>query len=348
MNEPAHNAGREIERPLSICDQENTPLCVRSNSEQLPIAAALPRELLIQDVERLPSQCQLLTTNEFTVFQVYAEQIPHLMHEIGRLREISYRLEGEGCGRSLDLDRFDQTYVHLLLWSQHKQELAGAYRIAKADQIIARDGKQGLYTHTLFRYDDWLLQAMGPALELGRSFIRLEYQRHYSALLLLWKGIALMIAKEPHYRTLFGAVTISNEYSDLSQRLLESFLRTYHFDPVWAQGVIARNPPPRNFERAFKDDERLRNVRTVDQLSEMIADIEPDHKKVPILLKQYLKLGGRMLSFNVDNDFSDVIDGLIAVDLLGIDQRHVVRLLGSEAAERFLIHHGRKLMRKAG
>ncbi len=313
------------------------------SAAMIPVAEGLYPETLAQDIFLLPPECLLLETEEFGVYLARAEQIPRLLHEIGRLREITFRAVGEGTGREIDLDRFDRYYYHLVLWSRRKNELVGAYRIGKTDEILARYGKRGLYTSTLFRYRRRLLQTMGPALELGRSFIRAEYQRNYASLLLLWKGIGKLIVREPKYRHLFGPVSINNEYNTLSRQMLEVFLRANNFRTDWARYVKPRHHPsrpnphrwnPRVFQRAIRDPE---------EISELIAEIEKDRKGVPVLLKQYLKLGGKLLSFNVDPKFCDVLDGLIWVDLLDTDPRIIVRFIGREAAEAFLRHHGRSL-----
>ncbi len=308
-------------------------------TEMLPIADPLYPEVIAQDVSLLPPEATLLETDDFAVLAVTADQIPNMIHEIGRLREITFREEGEGTGKPLDLDRFDSYYTHLVLWSRKAQEVAGAYRIGKADEVLRRFGKKGLYSSTLFRYRRKLLDAMGPALELGRSFIRREYQKQYASLLLLWKGIGRMIVREPKYRNLFGPVSINNEYNTSSRQMLEAFLRANNFDTAWARYVKPRHRPKRG-KTTWDPKVFNRMINSPEEVSNLIAEIERDRKGVPILLKQYLKLGGKLLSFNVDPDFSDVLDGLIWVDLLGIDQRIVLRFLGRRDAQAFLAHHG--------
>jgi putative hemolysin len=307
----------------------------------VPVSGPLYPELLAEDVCLLPPESVLMETDEFAVHAARAPQLPHLLHEIGRLREITFRREGEGTGRAIDLDPFDQYYVHLIVWNRRKQELVGAYRVGKTDEILPRYGVRGLYTSTLFRYGRKLIDSMGPSLELGRSFVRPEYQRHYSALLHLWKGIGRMVTREPQYRHLFGPVSINNEYNTVSRQMLVAFLRANKFSVDWARYVRPRHPPRR--PRTHHWDARIfeRTITDPDDMSELIAEIEKDQKGVPILLKQYLKIGGQLLGFNVDPDFSDVLDGLIWVDLLEISPKILARFLGRAEAERFLAHHGR-------
>lgn len=314
---------------------------VRRPKEQLPIAEPLYPELLAEDIAMLPPETLMIETDEFAVHFVTTSQIPHLLHEIGRLREVTFRSIGEGTGRAVDLDRFDQHYCHLILWSRKKRELAGAYRIGRSDEILARQGKRGLYTSTLFRYTRSLIEEAGPALELGRSFIRPEYQRSYSGLLLLWKGIARVIVREPRYRILFGPVSINNEYNSTSRQMLESFLRANNFNSDYARLVKPRNRPMKPLKHRWNPDIFRRTITDPDDMSEVIGEIERDHKGVPVLLKQYLKLGGKLLGFNVDPEFSDVLDGLIWVDLRLSDPRILGRFLGREDCEAYLRFHGR-------
>lgn len=315
----------------------------RGGAAMMPVAEGLYPETLAQDIYLLPPECLLLETEDFAVYAARADQIPSVLHEIGRLREITFRAVGEGTGREMDLDRFDRYYLHLILWSRRKNELVGAYRVGKTDEILARYGKRGLYTSTLFRYRRKLLQRMGPALELGRSFIRAEYQRNYASLLLLWKGIGKLIIREPKYRHLFGPVSINNEYNTLSRQMLEVFLRANNFRTDWARYVKPRHHPARPSPHRWNPRVFQRSIRDPEEISELIAEIEKDRKGVPVLLKQYLKLGGKLLSFNVDPKFCDVLDGLIWVDLLDTDPRIIVRFIGREAAESFLRFHGREL-----
>lgn len=152
-----------------------------------PIAPAIDPDLLQGEIGRLPQRQFLLSNGEFDVFYCSAEQTPQLLREIGRLREATFRATGEGTGRPSDIDLFDSYYLHLFVWSRQRRELVGAYRLGRVDEILRRFGRKGLYTHTLFRYTRALLDRIGPALELGRSFVRREYQRSFSPLMLLWR-----------------------------------------------------------------------------------------------------------------------------------------------------------------
>lgn len=325
-------AGREGFKPqtaLPLGRRERTP-------ETVPVAAPEPPEGIAEEITALPGDCLLTESRDLRVYLAEAREIPKTLREIGRLRELTFRAAGEGSGRSLDLDRFDEHYLHLFVWNAGRQELIGAYRLAPTDAVRKWFGVRGLYTASLFRYGDRFLDRLGPALELGRSFVRQEYQKGFAPLLLLWKGVGAFIAKHPRYRTLFGAVSISNRYEALSRELMVSFLERYELLRDWT-GLV-RN------RRAFRE-KLLTGIRrpafpesgfNVDDLSAVVNDIQQEQAGVPVLLRQYLKLGGKLLGFSVDPKFAHTLDGLILVDLTRTEPRLLDRYLGKNEAAAFL------------
>lgn len=305
-----------------------------------PVANAQDAAMVRREIEALPKERLLVSSGQYKVFVAQAGEIPKVLLELGRLREITFRLAGEGTGHPLDLDRFDRHYEHLFAWNREASELIGAYRIAKSDEVIERLGTRGLYTNTLFHLQPEFYENIRPALELGRSFVRPEYQKGYLPLLLLWKGLGHYVARHPRYRTLFGPVSISKDYNPSSRALIVSFLKSRHCDELLAGSVKprkkfeARGPrecDPRNFSSLLTN---------LDELSEVVADLESDGKGIPILLQQYLNLGGQILDFSVDRKFSNVLDGLIVVDLLKPTHRQLERYMGKANAAEFLRFHG--------
>jgi putative hemolysin len=189
----------------------------------------------------------------------------------------------------------------------------------------------------LFAWKPSFLERIGPALELGRSFVRREYQKTYAPLLLLWRGIGQFLVRNPRYKVLFGPVSISTDYGTASRQLMVQFLKAYRQSPELAPMVRARNP----FRtRPFPIAKQLvkESAWDIEELSTLVADIELDRKGVPILLKQYLKLGGELVAFNVDRNFANALDGLIVVDLRKTDIRLLERYLGKGGAASFLAH----------
>jgi putative hemolysin len=275
---------------------------------------------IAREVEALPDDACLLSEGSFQVFCATAASIPATLHEIGRLRAETYRAVGEGTGSVVDLDAFDRDYLHVFLWDRAARRVVGAYRLGEVERIVRARGVTGLYTRTLFRYDMGFIRRCGPALELGRSFVRREYQRSYAALLLLWKGIGRFVGRHPHYRVLLGPVSVSARYSERSRQILMASLRRHHLNMQLAPLVEALHPP-------FEESEGLEPGATMDGV------------EMPVLLRQYLKLNARLIGFNIDPDFGHALDAFMMVDLTTVDRRLLARYLGEEATTGFLARH---------
>jgi len=327
-------------KPFSIPTRMRAAL-PRKHQER--IAEEVPSRFVVNDIAALPAERLLIENAEFAVYAARASELPHAIDELGRLREITFRAAGEGTGRSADLDQFDAYYWHLLLWNKEKQELAGAYRAGETDAIIRAHGIKGLYTNTVFRYDEQLFLKIGSALELGRSFVRPEYQRQYAPLLLLWKGIARFVAAHPETPVLFGAVSISNEYSSLSREMIVRYFEQRRVKDEdgreFADLIQARTPFRAPKLRRWDCGALCSLLRDLEELAEPISDLEEDGKGLPILLKQYAKVGGRLVGFNLDRKFSDVVDGLVIVDLRQTDPSVLERYMGKEGYAGFCRFH---------
>ena len=302
---------------------------------QEPVAAPVPTNLLAEEVERLPEDRCLAANGDLAVYLGRAREMPQLLREVGRLRELTFRGAGEGTGKGRDVDAFDEYYWHILLWHKTRRELVGAYRAGNTAEILTERGIGGLYTSTLFRYDERIFQKLGPALELGRSFVRPEYQRQYAPLLLLWKGIARMVARQPEIPVLFGAVSISNDYNEASREMIYRFFEAHMQDDELAGLIEPRRPFRPGLLRRWDCRGMSHALRDLDELSQPITDVEADGKGLPILLRQYAKIGGKLLGFNVDRKFSNVLDGLVVVDLRQTESAVLERYMGREGATRF-------------
>lgn len=293
------------------------------------------------EIMDLPDRTLMLDSGRMSVYIAKSKQVPNIVREIGRLREVAFRAVGEGSGNEVDLDRFDRSYRHLFIWHHDKQEVIGAYRLGLTDEIVRAQGLGGLYTRTLFDFGKPLLDELGPSIELGRSFIRPEYQRTFKPLLLLWKGLCRFVYLKPKYRYAFGTVSISNEYQSLSKRLMTEFLTTTTMASTLGDLVSARNPHQPEPVTHW-DHDRVRVVCTsLENVEALVREIEDDRAGVPILVKQYLKLNAKLLAvFNVDREFSDVIDGLMLVDFTNVDRRIADFYMGRDETVEFLQYHG--------
>lgn len=320
-----------------LLNRETQSVKPSSSSEQLsPIAAGLPVGELLEELNNLPEESKLLTSGEFDVYCTKSQNIPSLLHEIGRLRELNFRQVGEGTGLAIDIDHFDHDYLHLFVWDRENQCLVGAYRLGLVDQLIEKHGVAGLYSRTLFNYDQRFIDQMGKSIEMGRSVIAQQYQKSMSALLLLWKGIATFVHQNPDYTHLFGPVSISNDYSDTARQLLAQSMTLHHYDNNCAEYVTPSNPLPEH-HRDWNTS-MLTALGDLQLLSRVIARID-EGKGVPVLLRQYLSLNGKLVCFNVDPAFNNALDGLITVDLRDVQEKTLARYMGREQTHEYLTYH---------
>jgi putative hemolysin len=305
-----------------------------------PLTPPVDPELLAREIESLPAAALLVSSGELQVYCAPAARLPRTLEELGRLRELTFRAVGEGTGRGSDTDAFDAYYQHLFIWSATAREIVGAYRLGRTDLISRRLGQSGLYSSTLFAYHELFFKLLGPALELGRSFVRAEYQKSFAPLLLLWRGIGEYVGRHPRCCKLIGPVSISNDYDPISQALLVGFLRQRNFDPLAPTMVRARRPfRPQLSLRSLVGPAPPANLET---LSALVAGVEPDGKGAPVLLRQYLRLGGRVLGFNIDPDFGNSLDCLVLVDLRRTAPRVLQKYMSAEAWDRFSRRHRRR------
>jgi putative hemolysin len=305
-----------------------------SDGTPQPLVAPQPSHKLVTEVLRLPSSALLVEQGKYQVLLAGAKSIPSLLDEIGQLRERTFRAVGEGTGQACDVDRFDNHYQHLFLWSSARHEVVGSYRLGKVDQILRDLGPDGLYTNTLFKLKPDLLDRLGPALEMGRSFVRQEYQCQAIPLALMWRGIGQYLVRNPTYKVLFGPVSISKEYEGLSKRLMVEFLSKRFGHNSLGPLVKPRNPLRDRLSRQERDT-LAALVRDADDVSALVSEIETDHKGLPVLLRHYLRLNAFLLSFNLDASFGDCIDGLIVVDLRTAEPKLLRRYLGEAGYESY-------------
>jgi putative hemolysin len=324
-------------RPDGVKDAEALP---RTRLAPEADTSSADAARLAAEINELPGDAMLVASGSYIAYCATAAQIPNCLREIGRLREVTFRAVGEGTGRDIDLDDYDKYYRHLFVWDTTRREIVGAYRLGLTDRIMRGHGLKGLYTRSLFKFSRRLIDEISPALELGRSFIRAEYQREYAPLHLLWQGIGQFVVRHPHYQTLFGPVSISGRYQTVSHQLIMQFLQNNGYTSGLSTLVKATNPPKQRGSRSVRHALRNGLVSTLDEVSSLVAEVENSEVGVPILLKHYLRLGGRLLGFNVDPNFNDALDGLIVVNLTETNRRILERYLGRAGAAAYLRHHG--------
>lgn len=294
---------------------------IRESTEQWSVEAA--------EIAPLLETQQLVQAGAFTVFWMEARQAPRLLDRIAVERELAFRAVGEGTGHDRDRDDFDDRYLHLCAWDHAHQALAGAYRIGVLPLEM-------LYTSTLFHFDRRMDHLLSPAMELGRAFVRAPYQKQYAALMALWVGIGRLVLTRPDTRYLFGAVSIPATYSPAARALMVAFLRRHALHRQFAQLTTPRHPIPAVFAGAAA---QVPDTADVDALDVRVRAIDREGKGVPVLLRQYLRLGARAFAFNIDSAFNDALDVLVAVDLPGAPAALLRRYMGIDGARAYLASH---------
>mgnify|MGYP000473336649 CR=1 FL=1 len=283
-----------------------------------PVAVETESAVLKKEIEGIAEDYLLFNMKNYDIYCSPSVKIPNVLNEIGRLRELTFRAVGEGTNRSIDLDEFDLYYYHLFIWDNDTDRIVGAYRVGKGKDIIDRYGIKGFYINTLFKIRKQIMPVLYESIELGRSFIIEDYQRKPLPLFMLWKGILYFLIKNPEYRYLIGPVTISGKYSEVSKELIMKFIIRNHWDAELARCISPRckyrvethDPDVDVMVEASGD-----NIATLDKL---IGDIEPSSDKLPILLKKYILLNGRIVGFNIDPKFNMCLDGLLILDLFDV------------------------------
>lgn len=292
-------------------------MCKKEETKQ-NIIEPVDSESLLSDINQIADNCYLFKKGNYSVYCAPFTQIPNIMREIGRLREITFREIGEGTNKKLDMDQYDTYYNHLFIWDNDKKKIAGSYRIGKGKDILNKYGKNGFYISSLFKIKNGFLSVLEKSLELGRSFIVKEYQRQPMSLFLLWKGILWYLIKNPDYQYLIGPVSISNFYSGQSKSLIEQFLKVNYFDYSMSTFIVPRNKfkiPKRIYQTNRIILEEIDNDIKI--LDLYIKELQPE-LSLPVLIKRYLQMNGKIIGFNIDPDFCNCLDGLMFVNISDI------------------------------
>jgi putative hemolysin len=279
------------------------------------------------------TESKLLQSKNYEVFLVSAQQTPNILKEIGRLREITFREIGEGTNKEVDLDKYDKFYKHLFLWDNQAQKIVGAYRMGIGKDIFKNHGINGFYINTLFRIEPELYSMMQKTIEMGRAWIRKEYQQKPMPLFLLWKGIIHVTLRYPDHQYLLGGVSISNQFSEFSKSLMIEFMKSNYYDPYVAQYIR----PKKEYKVKLKDADKdfvFDSVKSdMKKFDKIIDEIEPDGLRIPVLLKKYIKQNCKLVAFNVDPKFNNAIDGLIYVRISDLPEKTVRPVLEEYQAE---------------
>ncbi|UZO81961.1 lysophospholipid acyltransferase family protein [Aquimarina sp. ERC-38] len=280
------------------------------------------------DIEHEIQYCRdhkmrLLSSKNYEVFLVKKENVPNILYEIGRLREITFRAIGEGTNKAIDLDIFDEYYHHMFLWDSKAKKIAGAYRMGMGADIYRQKGIDGFYLQKLFRFEPELHNMMSKSIEMGRAFIIKEYQQKPMPLFLLWKGIVHCTLRFPEHKYLIGGVSISNQFSNFTKSLMIEFMKSHYYDPYVAQYVRPKKEfkvKLRDADKDFVFDESKSDLNKFDKI---IDEVEPGSLRLPVLIKKYIKQNAKVIAFNVDPLFNNAIDGLMYIKISDLPESTV-------------------------
>lgn len=288
------------------------------------VAPAMKKADLHSDIQalRAPSNTALITQAKgYEVYLAAAKDLPHVLLEIGRLREITFRSIGEGTGLSRDLDPFDTYYHHLILWDTQQNNIAGAYRMGFGQEIMREHGIKGFYLRSLFKIKPEGRYLFREGLELGRAFVTEPYQMRPLPLYLMWKAIIHIVLTHPDIHYILGSVSISNRFSRTSKSLIVQYVKKYYFDAEYAEHVRPRkNFKPKLTPTAAEilTSSSLSDLKRIDK---MIAQFEPDGIRFPVLLKKYLAQNARIVGFNVDPLFGHSLDGFMYINTKNLPEQ---------------------------
>lgn len=286
------------------------------------VVQAVDPVLLGRELDSIAAERMLIRVGDMCLFCAPTSDIPLTMREIARLREVTFRAVGEGTSLEMDSDEYDDLYEHLFIWDAGKQAIAGAYRIGFGDVLLDNRGFEGFYTYTLFEFSRHLNEVLRQSMELGRSFVVPEYQRRSQTLLLLWRGILHVLLRNPSYRYLMGPVSMSGGYSMAAKWLLIDYIKANHWNAELARYVVARNGVGA-LGRPAVDAESIRGISSTEEIDKLIRDVEPSGQGMPVLMKKYLQLGGRVMGFNIDPLFNDSLDAMLILDLCDVPKDKV-------------------------
>lgn len=285
-----------------------------------PLADPVPIHLLTDEFKLIRQEFELFSTKNYSVVCAPTLKIPAIFTEIGRLREQTFRIVGEGTNKSTDIDEYDFYFYHMFIWDTDSDRIVGAYRIGKGNDIMKSYGIKGFYINSLFRISKNFSPVLTQSLELGRSFITKDYQKKAIPLFLLWKGIMVFLVKHPEYRYLIGPVSISNDFSKVSKSLIVEFIKKHFIEDSFSGYIHPRKKFVSETDKVI--DRKIfvdTSEKDINKIEKIIMDMEPGYK-LPVLLKKYLEINGKIIGFNIDPDFNYCLDGLLILDLFQTPQ----------------------------
>jgi len=281
---------------------------LKPKSKMDTIAESAPIDAVKTEILNLGAP--LLEKGSNQVFLSTAKESPSILHEIGRLREITFRKAREGSGKSLDLDRYDNEFLHLFLWDKDANIIIGAYRLG-IGHLLHTNSNYHSILYDFYEKNDFIEDILKDSMIMGRAFVVPEYQQKAFPLFLLWMGILSVLRSQAPIKYIIGQTSLPNSFSDYSKLLLTGFLWKHYNDQEKSEHFNAFHPftvKPNILISNWINKSVPEDVKRMDKIIECI---EPNGAKTPMLFKRYIEQKAVCLGMNIDPDFQNSVDILM-------------------------------------
>ncbi len=323
-------------RSRSYALETNIPVKTAEKKEvkQAEIDPPTDLPLMLAELEAIREKSFLYSTANYDCYLADYADIPNIMHEIARLREEAFRAIGEGTGKNLDQDEFDVYFKQMFLWDTVKQRIAGCYRLGIGSEIVPKYGIKGFYVSTLVNIDESFSDKLSHTIELGRSFVALDYQKEVLPMMLLLRGLSDVVVRYPEINHFIGPVSISAWYPKFYLSLIARFVAEEHAIEEEYQGkVTPKTPFVPDYLKVDSDVLLKNNMNGVDKFDKFLFRLSNGEYRLPTLYKKYLKLNAKFLCFNVDPDFNDTLDSLLFLTFTDFPEDEVMPLFRDSSDE---------------
>ena len=323
-------------RSRSYALEANIPVKSGEKKEvkQAEIDAPTDLSLMVAELNAIREKSFLYSTANYDCYLADCKDIPNIMHEIARLREETFRAIGEGTGKSLDQDEFDGYFKQMFLWDTVKQKIAGCYRLGIGSEIIPKYGIKGFYVSTLVNIQESFSDKLLHTIELGRSFVALDYQKEVLPMMLLLRGLSDVVVRYPEINHFIGPVSISSWYPKFYLSLIARFVSENHAVEDELKGkVTPKTPFVPDYLKVDSDVLLKNNMNGVDKFDKFLFRLSNGLYRLPTLYKKYLKLNAKFLCFNVDPDFNDTLDSLLFLTFTDFPEDEVMPLFRDSSDE---------------
>ncbi len=298
----------------------------------LPVAQPKPQEDIMAEIESI-ERLRLFEVGSYSCYLASYDDIPNLIHELGRAREITFRANNEGTDKPLDLDGYDRYYKHLILWHNRDCRIAGAYRLGIGSDIFAKGGAKAFYSSDFYDYKPEFDEVLKKTIELGRSFVVPEYQGDMMPLMLLFKGLMHTTLLYPDAEWFNGPMSISNAYPLFYQSLIAHYITERHSSKAYRGAASPQTPFKPDFLRVDKDALLGHRMDSIEKFDRALLQLSDREFRLPPLVRKYLKNNAELLCFNVDPDFNYSLDGLILMRIKGFSRQELDLMMKDVASE---------------